>query len=109
MLRKLRWGRNNMSNTYAAVSALIFAIVALMATQSMASRDWAAPDINECIVGSPCRFCSARNLGLRAIRLMPQWTAARREGMSAQMTKGPIKIHHSADNGCADECPDECT
>jgi len=40
------------------------------ANQSMASRDWAVQHIHECIVGSPCRFCPALNLGLYAIRLM---------------------------------------
>jgi hypothetical protein len=39
---------------------------------SMVSRDRAEQHIHECIVGSPCRFCPARNLGLHAIRLMPQ-------------------------------------
>jgi hypothetical protein len=32
----------------------------------MVSRDWAAQHIHECIVGWPCRFCPARNLGLPA-------------------------------------------
>ena len=37
--------------------------------QPMVSRDWAEQHIHECIVGSPCRFCPALNLGLRAISL----------------------------------------
>ena len=37
--------------------------------QPMVSRDWAEQRIHECIVGSPCRFCPALNLGLHAIRL----------------------------------------
>jgi hypothetical protein len=37
--------------------------------QWMVSRDWAEQNIHECIVGSPCRFCPALNLGLRAISL----------------------------------------
>ena len=36
--------------------------------RSMVSRDWAEQHIHERIVGSPCRFCPALNLGLRAIR-----------------------------------------
>ena len=38
----------------------------------MVSRDWAEQHIHECIVGSPCGFCPALNLGLRAIR-PKQW------------------------------------
>jgi hypothetical protein len=38
------------------------------ANLSMVSRDWAEQHIHECIVGCPCRFCPALNLGLRAIR-----------------------------------------
>ena len=37
--------------------------------QPMVSRDWAEQRIHECIVASPCRFCPALNLGLRAISL----------------------------------------
>jgi len=37
--------------------------------QPMVSRDWAEQRIHECIVASPCRFCLALNLGLRAISL----------------------------------------
>jgi len=37
--------------------------------QWMVSRDWAEQHIHECIVVSPCRFCLALNLGLRAISL----------------------------------------
>ena len=36
----------------------------------MVSRDWAEQHIHECIVGSPCGFCPAFNLGLRAISLI---------------------------------------
>ena len=36
----------------------------------MVSRDWAIQRFHECIVGCPCCFCPARNLGLHAIRLM---------------------------------------
>ena len=36
----------------------------------MVSRDWAEQHIHECIVGSPCGFCPALNLGLRAISLI---------------------------------------
>jgi hypothetical protein len=36
----------------------------------MVSRDWAEQHIYECIVGSPCGFCPALNLGLRAISLI---------------------------------------
>ena len=36
----------------------------------MVSRDWAEQHIHECIVGSPCRFCPALNLGLCATKLM---------------------------------------
>jgi hypothetical protein len=35
----------------------------------MVSRDWAEQHIHECIVGSPCGFCPALNLGLRTISL----------------------------------------
>ena len=35
--------------------------------QPMVSRDWALHRIHECILGSPCRWCPALNLGLRAI------------------------------------------
>src|SRR5215472_12082026 len=38
--------------------------------RSMVSRDWAEQHIYECIVGSPCGFCPALNLGLRAISLI---------------------------------------
>jgi hypothetical protein len=38
--------------------------------RSMVSRDWAEQHIHECVVGSPCSFCSALNLGLRAISLI---------------------------------------
>jgi len=48
-----------MSNAYAAVSALIFTIVAVIAprenNQPMVSRDWAEQHIHECIVDSLCR------------------------------------------------------
>jgi hypothetical protein len=38
----------------------------------------------------------------------PRWReAARGGGHELMTTKGPIKIHHPADNGCADECPDK--
>ena len=43
--------------------------------QPMVSRDWAEQRIHECIVASPCRFCPALNLGLRAISLMPHLVA----------------------------------
>ena len=36
----------------------------------MVSRDWAEQHIHESIVGSPCGFCPALNLGLRAISLI---------------------------------------
>jgi hypothetical protein len=36
----------------------------------MVSRDWAEQHIHECIVGSPCCFWLALNLGLHAIKLM---------------------------------------
>jgi len=60
-----------MSNSYAALSALIFAVVDARpkANQSMVSGDWAVERIHECIVGCPCCCCPARNLGLQAIRL----------------------------------------
>ena len=41
--------------------------------QSMVSCDWAAQHIHECIVGSLCRFCPARKLGLCANKLMHWW------------------------------------
>jgi hypothetical protein len=41
------------------------------ANQTMDSGDWAVRRLHECIVGSPCRCCPDRNLGLHAIRLMP--------------------------------------
>jgi hypothetical protein len=39
----------------------------------MVSRDWAKQHIHECIVGSLCRFCPARKLGLCANKLMHWW------------------------------------
>ena len=48
-----------MSNSYAIVSALIFAVVAR-----------AIQRVDECVVGCPCRFCPARNLGLHTIKLI---------------------------------------
>jgi hypothetical protein len=61
-----------MWNAYVAVSALLYAILAVAPrenNQPMVSRDWAEQRIHECIVASPCRFCPALNLGLRAIKL----------------------------------------
>ena len=43
--------------------------------QPMVSRDWALHRIHECILGSPCRWWPALNLGLRAISLMPHLVA----------------------------------
>jgi hypothetical protein len=62
-----------MSNSYAAGSALICCSgnhARPETSQSMVSRDWAIQRFHECIVGWPCRCGPARNLGLRAIRLM---------------------------------------
>ena len=57
--------------------------------QSMVSRDWAEQYIHECIVGSPCGFCPALNLGLRAISLISarldgrgQWLLSCMEGFA---------------------------
>jgi hypothetical protein len=58
-----------MSNSYAAVTVLIFAIVDHAPredNQWMVGRDWAALHIHECIVGWPGRLCIARTLGRRA-------------------------------------------
>jgi hypothetical protein len=55
-----------MSNSYAVVSALIFALVAI-AHEPVDSGDWAIQRVDEYIVGCPCRFYSARDLGLYAI------------------------------------------
>ena len=40
----------------------------------MVSRDWAEQHIHDLIVGSPCGFCPALNLGLRAISLSSSYT-----------------------------------
>ena len=40
----------------------------------MVSRDWAEQHIHDRIVGSPCGFCPALNLGLRAISLSSSYT-----------------------------------
>jgi hypothetical protein len=48
-----------MSNSYAAVSALIFAVVAIVHLVRN-RRDRAVQRIHECIVGSPYRCCRAR-------------------------------------------------
>jgi hypothetical protein len=50
--------------------------------QPMVSRDWALHRIHECIVGSPCRWCPALNLGLHAIKLMAGKRRGEEEGMS---------------------------
>jgi len=51
----------------------------------MVSRDWAVQHIHECIVGSPCRFWLALNLGLHAIELMAG--KRREDGMAALACK----------------------
>ncbi len=62
-----------MSNAYAAVSALLFAILAVMHLVRIIGRCSVVigpNNIHECIVGSPCGFWPALNLGLRAISLI---------------------------------------
>ena len=54
----------------------------------MVSRDWAEQHIHECIVGSPCRFCPALNLGLRAITLSSAPVGPDDERGSSRPTSG---------------------
>ena len=68
-----------MSNAYAAVSALIFTVVAIMHVFRVINR-WSVAigpyNVSmTVIVGCPCRFCPARNLGLHAVTLMPHLVA----------------------------------
>jgi len=42
------------------------------ASEPVDSAGWAIQRVDECIVGCPCRFCPARNLGLHAVRLKPR-------------------------------------
>ena len=53
-----------MSKSYAVVSAVIFALVAVGHVVRLANL--------ECIMGCRCRFCPDRNLGPYAIGLTPQ-------------------------------------
>jgi hypothetical protein len=57
--------------------------------QWMVSRDWAEQGIHECIVASPCRFCPALNLGLRAISLSVEG-----ERPSQRQARHPLKQQH---------------
>ena len=58
--------------------------------QWMVSRDWDEQHIHECIVASPCRFCPALNLGLRAISLSGSGTR-RSTPLGYQWGRAPIK------------------
>ena len=60
----------------------------------MVSRDWAVQRIHECIVGCPCRFCPARNLGLHAIKLM---AGKRRGGTALSATCGATRRRQMRD------------
>jgi len=74
----------------------------------MVSRDWAVQHIHECIVGSPCRFWLALNLGLHAIELMAG--KRREDGMGCAIlgvtgvTASAVTPNYGLVSGEADPC-----
>jgi hypothetical protein len=87
-----------MSNSYAAVSALIFAVVAIMHVVRLVNR-WSVgigpyQRLHECIVGWPCRCGPARNLGLHAIAAL----ALGRRNLARRSRRGVHRLTRAAES-----------